>query len=282
MTPTDPRHGTSAGYLAHYRAHEPPCGPCREARYRAAKADRVARQRGQGGLHPAADVQAVCAPWTAMGLTAYAIAHAAGLEHASGGTIQKAIRNGTPVRRATFRAVLSVTEARFSDTAKVFADLTRRRVYSLQAAGHRLLDIPIASTGAWRTHTYIYVGVARMVREFYKIHEQATGSNVRTASRARAAGHQPPAAWDDPGTLAWPLGWTEPIIAATPEGVAVDDVVVARVLAGEALPTTRAEKLAIATTARARGLNLSALERRVGWNVHEALAGARKQLQEVS
>ena len=87
------------------------------------------------------------------------------------------------------------------------------------------------ATGAWRTHTYIYVGVARMVREFYKIHEQATGSNVRTAYRARAAGHQPPAAWDDPGTLAWPLGWTEPIIAATPEGVAVDDVVVARVLA---------------------------------------------------
>lgn len=282
MTPNDPRHGTSAGYLTHLRADQTPCTPCKAARYRAAKADRVARQRGLARLHSAAEVHTVCAPWLTMGLTPYAIAAAAGLEHASGGAVQKAVRRGTPVRRATFAALLAVTEDAFPDTAKVYADLTRRRVFSLQAAGHRLLDIPIASTGHWRTHTHVAVGVARAVREYYKIHEHTTGPSVSTASRARRGGHQPPAGWDDPRTLAWPLGWTEPVVGPDLAPAVVDDVVVARVLAGERLPTTRAEKLAIATTARDRGMNLTQLERVVGWNVHEALAAARARLQEAS
>lgn len=46
MTPEDPRHGSHAGYMAHYRAGEPPCEPCRTASARADKQRRLDRERG--------------------------------------------------------------------------------------------------------------------------------------------------------------------------------------------------------------------------------------------
>lgn len=120
------------------------------------------------------------------------------------------------------------------------------------------------SARSWRAIAATYTDLA-----------DTPGPSPLTASRSRRAGNRPPAAWDDIDSP------TEQPTSVVDDDL-VDDVVVARVLAGERLPTTRAEKLAIATTARDRGMNLTQLERVVGWNVHEALAAARARLQEAS
>lgn len=43
MSPDDPRHGTEAGYRAHYTHLEKPCPPCREAGRRRAQLNEAKR-----------------------------------------------------------------------------------------------------------------------------------------------------------------------------------------------------------------------------------------------
>jgi hypothetical protein len=86
------------------------------------------------------------------------------------------------------------------------------------------------------------------------------GPSQQTRSFARNRGYAPPLAWDDiddPDEQPKGLGRTHVDD--------VDDAVVARVLAGERLPTTPAERREI--TARWPG-SLAELERRFGWKAN--------------
>jgi len=47
MSPDDPRHGTHAGALAHYREGGKPCGPCAVAQFRFTKASKLRLLEGQ-------------------------------------------------------------------------------------------------------------------------------------------------------------------------------------------------------------------------------------------
>ncbi|GAA1138609.1 hypothetical protein [Nocardioides aquiterrae] len=262
IAPDDPRHGTRAGYQAHRRANEDACDACLLGRAREDKNLRYDRHRGVQLLYSAAETYAVLEPWLALGLTYGGIGSAAGIGGTHGSRIGEQIRAGRPVRRATYLALATLTEADLDSRLKVYSGLTQARVFSLMAAGHPLSEMPIASTGKWRYSDMVTVGVARRVRDFYADHQTIPGRSAFTRSRARLAGHQPPAAWDDPGTLAWPLGWTSDLTTVDE----VDEVAVQRILSGEWRgPANRAERVEVIRRWTARGGSLNELARRTGW-----------------
>jgi hypothetical protein len=243
MRPDDPRHGTKAGYNVHYRDGERPCAACIDARYYTRKRLIAAHRRGERMFYTSAEVNALVAPWLTMGISLGAISVAARYGSQRSTRLAQVLAEGGSVRRGTYHRLAAVTEADFADDAKVYADLTRTRVYSLMAIGHRQVDMPINPGGHWRTRAYITVETARNVREFYAAHEFTIGPRTHTASRARNAGHLPPLSWDDPGTLAWPSSdrrtWAR---AKAPKVDVPDPVVVERLLAGLQVRSTRAEK----------------------------------------
>lgn len=197
IAPDDPRHGTHAGYMTGCD-----CADCALGHYRANKERNLYRSRHGSCRVDHERLLAVVKPWLLMGLSPHAITQAAGFPHRT--DLREVLEQKTLVNRATFQALANVTEADFSDTAKVYADLTRKRIFSLMVAGHPLKDMPVKSTGYWRTREYITVDQARRIRDYYAAMEFKLGSSRLTAARALNAGHKPPLAWDDPRTLAWP------------------------------------------------------------------------------
>lgn len=235
MSPDDPRHGTSAGYVAGCRNE---C--CRLPRMRQQKATRFRVHRGEPTYRQAEEVSQVIAPWLHMGLSHSAILEAAGLKN------DHALRQNR-VLASTYDRLAAVTEDSLPARASIWSDLTKRRIFSLMAAGHRLVDMPINSRGAWRDRDRTLVSIARSVRDYYAAREFQLGPSTQTATRARGTGHKPPMSWDDPGTLTWPLNMTK---MEKPSKMLiskdVDPVVVERFLAGDTyLHTTKAEKVEI-------------------------------------
>lgn len=269
MLPDDPRHGTNAGYLAHQNEHERACRPCADARYHARKRILAAKVRGERLLYDAGEVRAVVQPWLDMGISPSAISIAAGFKSQRGGTLSQLLRHGGTVRRATYRAYLGVTEDAISPDAKVYADLTRYRVRSLMAIGHPLADMPINTTGQWRKRAHVNVATARAVRDYYAAHEFKIGPSANTMSRARNAGYPPPLAWDDPGTLAWPGGIrveAHGVRGREPKRTYVDPIVVAELLAGRTVDSTRQEKEAAMARWLAWGRSERSLCEMHGWH----------------
>jgi hypothetical protein len=169
-----------------------------------------------------------------------------------------------------------VTEDDFAATSKVHGDLTRHRVNSLMAAGHRLVDMPLNSTGQWRKRAHVSVETARLVRDYYGSHEHLMGPNRHTMARARNAGHKPPFAWDDPGTLAWPLGSRQQRAGVMYEvPVDVDPVVVMRLLEGQRVKANTAEREAALARWVRDGGSESELCRWHGWRPGRYSAGLR-------
>ncbi|NUO57266.1 MAG: hypothetical protein HOV78_11410 [Hamadaea sp.] len=261
MSPEDPRHGTSAGYQTHARDHEEPCTACARARLRATKRLKLEKLAGARFVYTREELNAVLEPWLALGLGSTAVAAAAGLASQRGPAFTR--QNG-PVRRGTYLAVAAVTEADFEPGAKVWSDLTRTRIHSLMAAGHQLIDMPIPLRGSWRYRDKISVAQAAAVRDYYADHQDVDGPSLHTRNRARGAGYLPPAAWDDPGTLAWPLGWTSPLLS--PAADVVDEVAVQRILSGEwRHPANAAERTEVARRWAMGGGSLAQLGRLTGW-----------------
>lgn len=83
---------------------------------------------------------------------------------------------------------------------------------------------------------------------------------ARTRAKAEAAGWPPPLAWDDIDTDPTPLVGRD-----QRSRYDIDHAVVERVLAGENLPTTKAERDEITRRWAARGEPVNELERRFGW-----------------
>lgn len=203
ITATDPRHGERAGYIAGCRQE---C--CRPAHLYYQKRSTLRRHReGPQWVDPAPLIT-ILNNWARYGITPTALAAAAGV---SDSTICTVIRENTRVSLKTLRKVQAVTWNDLPDTALVYADLTRLRVYSLMAAGHTLTWITQNSTfntisGKWREQTCTTLGVARSIQALYA-NAPITGTNKQCASKARGRGYPVPAAWDDPPTPAMPHGW---------------------------------------------------------------------------
>ncbi|HET7326973.1 MAG TPA: hypothetical protein VFJ14_06755 [Nocardioidaceae bacterium] len=265
MSPDDPRHGTNAGYLAHWHDHEPVCDACDVARFRFRKRVHLERLSGVQMLYTAEEVRTLLRPWLAMGITPTAIATAAGMDTQRGGRIASVLRENGIVRRGTFQRLAAITEDDFADGAPILAALTQQRIFSLMAAGHRLNAMPINNNGHWRTRERLNIGTARAIRDYYRAHEAKVGPDRHTMTRARNAGHLPPLAWDDPGTLAWPNPDKRTHARRRPPTVVLDEAVVARILAGESIRATKAERDEAMRRWRAAGGSEAELCRRMGW-----------------
>lgn len=234
ITPDDRRHGTHAGYVAGCRLE---C--CRAARRRAAKERQLRNYRGETAWATVEEVDEAARKWRLMGLSDAAIQNAAGM--ASHHPIKHRRH-----RRSTLLAIANLTEGAFHGKAYVYADLTRYRIQSLMAAGHRLKDMPVSTTGRWRERPLITVDQARTIRDYFAAHEFELGPDAHTAARARNAGALPPLAWDDPGTLAWPDGKRPRITMRRDRGrphTELDEIIVERLIAGDRIEgATAAEK----------------------------------------
>lgn len=192
--------GTNANYQRGCR-----CEDCTRAHRIAGKERGIYRLQHGSCRIPTERVTEALAPLLDMGVSLYAIADAAGIPWRSG-SIGQLIEAGRSVNRGTYQRLANVTEDDLSDGALVLADLTRKRIYSLMAAGHQLNAMPLNPRGKWREYDRVTIGIARVIRDHYRTNEGRMGTSTVTASRARNAGHVIPAAWDDPGTLAWPNG----------------------------------------------------------------------------
>lgn len=260
MTPEDPRHGTYAGVIAHQKDREALCDPCATARTRTQKRQKLLRHRGIALSITHAQLQATLSPWLRMGVSPTAIYRAAGLSETYGGT---AYSTGRGALASTRDALAAVTEDDFRGTDMVYADLTRRRIFSLRAIGHRLTDMPVDGKGVWRTHERVTIATARAMRDHYRTLEFTIGPNKNGMARARNEGHRPPLSWDDPGTLAWPNG---PVDWQIPRERHLDFVVVQRLLDGERIRSTKAEKVEAMRRWLAAGKSERSLCQIHGWH----------------
>lgn len=146
---------------------------------------------------------------------------------------------------------------------------TRRRIQALQAIGWRYVDIdqqlgrhPTATGATW-SHTImrrkrIHISHAREMAAVYDALSMTLGPSDRTRRRALRSGWLPPLAWDDIDDLneQGSLGPTWKPRSA------VDEAVVDRILNGENVPSTKAEKCEVVR--RWTG-SLRELEALTGW-----------------
>ena len=268
MTPDDPRHGTNAGYQTHWREGEQACEPCKAAKRRRQKLNRYDTHRGVPMKYTADTLENVIGPWLRMGIPPSSIATAAGFENQRGSNILHVLHVRGNIRRGTLKAYAQVTEDDFPDHTYVYADLTRQRIFSLMAIGHPLTSMPVNPRSTWRYRKHVRAGTARAIRDFYRQHEFQIGTSKITQSRALNAGHKPPLSWDDPGTLAWPDGPLPTPIGLSAPNDTIDEAVVQRILSGETVRSTPAERTEVCRRWVDGGGSLNELERITGWRVH--------------
>jgi len=236
LGPGRTRHGTETCYTNHgCRLAE-----CREA-HRRARARRVLMQRrGVPGIVPAADLSPHIEQLRRIGWTVTQIEQTVGSRH----TVRN-ILNG--------RSVLLSTASRIRDlegpptSGLIPAGLTIRRVQSLGALGWTQGQVRLMSglrgQSAFRPgKRFVYESTARAVLDLYRRVGDRPGPSKRAKALAAAKGWLVPAAWDDPGTLAWPAG-KAPATGDRDRTPVVDEVAVelaaASDLTGRLSPTER-------------------------------------------
>lgn len=263
MTPDDPRHGQRAGYIAGCRNE---C--CRVPHLRYQKRSSLRRLREGSQYVPPGRTLNRLAWWASHGVTPRGLAMGAGISES---ILQGIIREGFRPTKETERRTLAVIWDDLPDTALVNADITRARIYSLMAAGHPLIWIcehtpGLNVGGKWRDQPRVTLGLARAVQKLYDSAPIA-GSSKGTAAKAQRRGHQPPAAWDDPRTPAMPSGWKPAVDKGSDRRARtdVDEAVVLRLLSGERLLCTSAERNAAMTRWKAAGHSERELCLRQGW-----------------
>lgn len=260
----DPRHGRRAGFVA---GCEDAC--CRKADRAYAKASKYRRHVEGSQFVDVAPVLDRLAWWADRGVVAGPLARAA---HLGNGTLAELVAGHRDVcLRSTARAVLAVTWTHVDDRATCNPDLTRARLRSLMAAGHKLdwilenLSVPL--TNRWRKTSRIHVGTARAVAALYRAAPLA-GDSTMSKGKALKAGHVHPLAWDDPGTPAEPSDWVAAALhpRVTRLRDVVDDNVITRILDGDyRLHATPAERAEVCRRWAELGRSLNDLSRLTGW-----------------
>lgn len=259
----DPRHGRRAGYIA--GCHDECCRP-HHLRYQ--KFSTLRRHREGSQFVDSTRTRIRLGEWARYGVTPHAIGDAANI---GDGTVCPIVAHQLDrVRRNTERAILAVTWDDLPDTALVNAGLTRLRIYSAMASGHPLTWITdhvdgISLGGKWRRQDRVSLGVARAVMELCD-RAPAFGPSKHTAAKARNRGYLPLAAWDDPGTPAMPADWlpTTDLREVRNDRTDVDPVVVDRLLDGDPIPHTIAERRAAVARLWALGLGPVGIAKRCG------------------
>lgn len=278
MSPDDPRHGTTKGYAAHQADGEKTCPACTRAKqdyYNHAR-----RQRAYGRWQPWADATPVrehVQRLMANGTSIRRISEAVGVPTARVSYLLYGRGTKTPpikVRPEFAAAVLAVRD----NPARVPTLRVARRLAALIALGYTQPWIA-QQLGCSQGHIWRYLNLDAQfvtrrrfdaVRDLYDRHSMTlppTRTRVEkyAASRARNTasrrGFVPPLAWND---------IDDPNESPRRDNnharqTDVDPVVVERSLAGDILPTTRAEKIEITRRWEAQGRSLNELARTFGW-----------------
>jgi hypothetical protein len=226
-----------------------------ETRYR--KRYMLARARGLATSYvPAGPVAEHIAQLRAAGVSWTAIAKAADVSPTTIGRIRTGYYPG--VQRAVARAITAVTPSTILDrpdpNGLVPAIGSRRRIRALLAIGWRHSDMTARLTVAHRTGViahqagdWVTKATHDAIAALYDELSMTPGPSDLTRQRAAAAGYAPPLAWDD-DTIDDP--------AAQPASgveVDVDEVAVARAIAGDRTPLNRAERVRVVQRLAARG-----------------------------
>lgn len=265
MSPDDPRHGTYAGAQAHRKYDEPACEACADARRRHDKRVRVLGS---------------AKTYVRLGEAAHRILTATPrveLERAGILSTQVTrLRRGGPDITVTLS-----TRQRVHAAAGQHITITgaRRRLQALAALGWSS-EVVAERCGIHPTslneirrgerRQYVHRDVAEAIGRVYDALSMTIPEPSRsvswTRSRARANGYLPPLAWederiDDPDY--------RPVMRREGSRIReLDPVVVERVLSGERMDATPAEKAEVIRRWRASGRSLNDLERLTGINPH--------------
>jgi len=149
---------------------------------------------------------------------------------------------------------------------QVGATVTRRQLRALARIGHGLQTVSTASgvgfstlAMARRGNVRVSAKIARLVDAAYDRLAMTPGDDDQARNHAAKQGWPAPMAWDDIHDLAAvPIGSTSPDT--------FDDVVVERILAGDRLDATPAERAEVVRRWLNTGRPLADLERLTGWN----------------
>lgn len=281
MTPDDPRHGTNAGYHAHIKSGDSPCNSCREARRTYNRRTNKNRRRGWSGLVPVDRARQHILALRTTGMTWDQIGDAAGVARSTVFRTAGLDRPTDRIRSSTAAKILAVRDME-PDPARVPLFRARRRLQALQCLGWSLAEIgercgwssqnllAIIRDNTWRPRETVSAATFAKIARVYDELSMRVAPNDRYTSnvrnRARRLGYMPPLAWDDiDDPNEQPRGVHRTGEDRTRTKDDVDPVVVERVLAGDKLPTTKAEKFEITRRWTADGRSLNELERLTGW-----------------
>lgn len=261
MTPEDPRHGSYAGYIAHHKSGTPMCDPCAYAGYIARKRLHIAGPQlvplGEQAWRKLAN-----SPKTALGratgLTPQMLSHV----QAKGPEGRVHRRTKAKILRASVVTPIGIT----------------RRLRALAVVGWSVAEVARrAGLSRWNveaarrdegTRKYVRAEFAEALVKTYDelayTRPPETRATLRQERLAQSKGWLPPMAWDvidDPDEQPKGVLRGHEHVAKT----AVDEHLVERVLAGEALPCTKAEKEEVTRRWVACGRSLHSLEQLTGW-----------------
>lgn len=265
MTPDDPRHGSHAGALAHWRSDTPLCLPCRVAARRFSKLTSVRLSRGIRNRIP-------------LGQRAWDILNHVGCTKVAAETglwrnNLYRMRRGGPeqiVLRASRDAILRVQ----APTAVG----VQRRVRGLAAQGHTIGAIAAAAgvcpeglrrlarkSTLQRVEPHVIAGVIAAVTQLGNVTPPPGRQTSRRRTTAAQRGWLPLDVWDDiddPNE--------DPLAEVDPDYL--DPVLVDRIIAGdytllEQIPNTHPARGEVCRRWHHAGRSLADLERRSGWRV---------------
>lgn len=271
MSPDDPRHGTPKGATRHRRDGEPVCEACLKAERRYNKQRRYDRARGIYRRVDAALVTKHVRRLHASGLTYRQIARIADVEATC---VYQLLRGRSAfLQRTTAAKLLAVRPGQMPVHGWVDVTGTRRRLQALVAIGWTQAELA-RRLGVSSSHIqyYLYgdaqtvhVDRHKQVAELFEKLHMIPGPSKRARTTAARNGWAPPLAWDnidDPAER--PTKGAKRVRARASNEV--DESIVERLLAGERLKCTPAERTETCRRWDAMGRPLAELERMLGWS----------------
>lgn len=260
--------GTRAAYMRHRANGETPCDPCVEAHRRYCKEYRWRTSNGTQMLSvDASEARALLDKANALGVSDYRMGVLSGVPVDTTSRVRRGV--AATVHPSTIeRLRASLANLEIPDESKVEADLTYWRVRSLMR--QQWSRVWIAGQVGWTPATsgrqYPNVGAkrARAVRDLALEIGDKYGPAKLTGTHAQKAGWPPLAAWDDPGTLAWPANYPRPTLHPKAD-ISYDEVAVLRRMAGDrSVRLRRRESEEVVRRLFAEGHSLRWIEQHTG------------------
>lgn len=209
MQPTDPRHGTYAGWHAHQKTNTPACAPCTKARRRYQKRIEVDHSRGIYRRIDPALARRHIERLYATGMGYKAIADAAGVAPR---TIYRAagLEPANSITRAATAAILAVPLDTPVTSGYRPAYGAIRRLRALVALGYPCgwladelgmarsnMSTLIRTARPGRANTRVQAATWQAIDNLYQRLHMTPGPSDRARAMATGRGWVPPLAWDD-------------------------------------------------------------------------------------